>query len=198
MLQKSQIILLVVFSAGACRPAHDISFNSLVGAKSLPKPEVLSHEMIYISRGYRLTQDGPLSFTLRPDNVLTIAAERADRTVKQKEDFHLPAEAANRVRQALWRVRPEKLRGSEWETLPTNCPEQPSDAGNDIAVAFIAPGTQARPEENEAEAFTLPLRAYCHSSQANEARALLRSVLRSFPQSRVVTAFERRTKLTPL
>lgn len=175
----------------ACeRSAIDPS-QSLVDAKHLPPAKVLSREIIYLSRGYGSPNSRRLSYELHPDNslVVTLTAKNFH-TTQDQQTFRLSPSIAANARQSLWRLRPEELKGVEWETKPTGCRSDVTDDFPEFAVAFIAEGPKPGVEDDRVGATSIPYRSSCSSRQALEASSVVLSVLRLFPQSKVASEYD--------
>lgn len=160
--------------------------ESLVGANALPPSSVLSQEIIQINRGFGGSGYGEdfLSYELRPDNSLAVTHTfRPEDRVRGSETFRVSAKVAEQARRALWRLRPDELRGVEHETRPTGC-DKIYDAGSEAAVAFINP-------DERIAVVDLPYRGDCDAHSARIARTIVREVLTSFPKSKVAAGFPR-------
>lgn len=184
-----------MFCASCDQSAIDPS-HSLVGAKSLPPARELSRETIEINRGFGQISPGFLSYQLLPDDRLLVTiTDRMypDEDVVLGEDtFQLTSEVAAEARRMLWRLRPEKLEGLEWETRPISCyPRSCHDFG-DLAVAFIAEGPKPGVDDDRVGVFILPGPESCRSPAAIKARMVIEQVMQLFPPSKVPAEFERR------
>jgi len=177
-------------------PAIDPS-QSLVGAKQLPSADVLSREIIQISRGFGSPTSPLLTYELEPDDTLTVTLTHRDRTTfaevtDGKETFHLSSKIASGARRNLWRLRPEPLEGIEQVTRPADCPPPPTDTIAEAAVAFM-PG---RPKPGVAHVdlgvTEVPSAHTCATRQGVEARNVVTSVLKSFPPSTGAAEYDRR------
>jgi hypothetical protein len=193
-MPQAGVSLVVVSLLGvSCGRAAIEPSQSLVGANDLPSPRVLSREIVQINRGV----GGPhfLSYELRPDNTLAITlSERGVKgeAVRGKETFNLSSELAEHTRRMLWRVRPAKLQGIEYETRPVGCePRGPHDFG-ELVVVFINEGDQVGIKDDHVGVFALPHVDSCRTKDAEEARQLLRQVSDALPESRVAAEFDRR------
>jgi hypothetical protein len=189
IVERRHILFLLgmSFSASCQRSAIDAS-QSLVGARKLPSAQALRDETIYFKVPGGVVGRDTLSIEMRPDNVIAIthARQPADysksETVVGKETFNVPGQSAERVRRLLWRVRPEPLKGIEYETLPSNCPNRPIDAGYQVAVSFITP-------EKRVGVFLLPYQGDCSTDAAAAARAVILQTLKTFPRSKIAADF---------
>jgi hypothetical protein len=186
----------VLMTASCDRPAIDPS-ESLVGAKQLPTAGVLSREAIQINRGFGSISPGLLSYELRPNNTLIITLTHRDRaTFKEvtdgRETFHLPPNMASQARRALWRLRPETLRGLDWVTRPSDCPAPPTDTFPESTVVFIAEGPNLDIDADRIAVVDVPYLSICHARQSVEAHGLVERVLQSLPSSRVAAEYDQR------
>jgi hypothetical protein len=190
---KSGYVVAICLGIASCgRPAFDSS-GSLVGASSLPPANELARETIEINRDSFVGNDPQslsyfdpdrhtLSYELRPDNALGvkhILRGSDGNTVVAEESFRLAPELAERVRSAVWRVRPAKLQGHEYIAYPVGC-EPPNDHGVEVAAVF-------RDEQNRIGIFLLPYD--CKDGQAAIARTVLRDVMSTLPPSTVAEGF---------
>jgi hypothetical protein len=169
--------------------------RSLVRAQHLPPAELLSRETIEINRGFGDISPGFLSYQLLPDDRLVVTL--TDRNYPEdvvigKETFQLTSEIAAEARRMLWRVRPEKLEGVEWETRPVSCYPQSCHDFGELAVAFIAEGSKPGIDDDRIGIFVLPGPDSCRSPAAIKARRLIQRVMHRFPRSKVAAEFERR------
>lgn len=192
--------IAVLLLVGCDKPAIDSS-QSLVGAKKLPSAKILSREVIQINRGFGALTSDWLSYELQPDNTLTITLTHRERVtpkdiIQGKETFELSPSAASQVRNDLWRLRSATLQGADWAVRPADCPEPPTDAFPEVAVAFIAEGPKPGIEDDLVGVSDIPTQDTCNTKQGNEARRLLEKVLRSFPASKVAAEFDRRAATT--
>ncbi|MFL6725338.1 MAG: hypothetical protein ACJ8FS_02345 [Sphingomicrobium sp.] len=191
-MRLAAILAMLLLCTSCDRPAIEPG-QSLVGAKELPPAKALSHETIEINRASRSSTSGRLTYELRPDDSLIVTLASQDwKTPIGHEIFQLQPEIAEQARRALWRVRPEELKGVEWINPPPDCPPPPTDTHPEIAVAFIAEGPKPGVADDRVGIFDLPYKSICDTRQSNEARALIQGVLRSFPASKVATEFEQR------
>lgn len=173
----------MLLSSG-CQQSAVKAPESLVGAKSLPTSSELVRETIQINRWGGPRLDHFLSYELRPDNSLTVTHSLrlpgGEKTLG-KEAFHLAPDLANQLRTSLWRIRPQTLRGVEYDTLPTGC-HVIMDAVPEAAVAFID-------VKERIGISSIPPEADCQTEQARQARLLLSQALKSLPASKVATDF---------
>jgi hypothetical protein len=152
---------------------------------------VLAREIIYLSRGYGSFNSRRLSYELHPDNSLIVTLTAKDfHTTEDQQTFRLPANVAAQARQSLWRLRPEDLKGVEWDTKPTGCRSDILDDFPEFAVAFIAEGPKPGIEDDRVGATVLPYQSSCATREALAARNVVQSVLRSFPQSKPAAEYE--------
>lgn len=181
----SPLLIGSVFLCSCERSAIEPS-DSLVGAKALPSSSALSQEIIQINRdgggkGYGLDF---LSYELRPDNLLAVThIVRPNDRVRGPETFRLAPNVADQARRALWRLRPAKLEGVEYETRPIGC-HKIYDAGSEAAVVFIS-------ADKRIGVVDVPYQGDCDTRSAMIARSIVREVLTSFPHSKVAAGFPR-------
>jgi hypothetical protein len=187
-----QSLLVAAMSLVSCdRPAIKPD-QSLVGAKELPSARELSREIIEINTGFDGFSPGMLSYELRPDNTLEVSLTFRPKYANKKvgpDIFHLPANLAERARQALWRLRPQRLRGVQYETLPPGCPPQPTDTPPDVTVVFIAEGPKLGVEDDQVGVFALPSPRYCSNRRSLDANNVIALVLELFPTSGVAAEY---------
>jgi hypothetical protein len=191
------LVSTALFLISCDRPAIEPS-QSLVGAKELPSSTTLSREIIYISRGFGWDSHDLLSYELRPDDVLTVTYDHTDRDtlkkISRKDIFHLSSNVTQRTRRMLWRVRPEQLKGIEWETKPVGCRSDRTDDFPEISVGFVAEGPKPGIEDDRLGLFVLPYPSSCSTRSAVEVRSLMHQVLQSLPPSRVAVQFDQEVK----
>jgi hypothetical protein len=181
-----------MLACSSCDGGGGERFESLVGAEKLPPAKVLSRELIQINRGVGEGSIGLLVYELRPDGTLEVSRLDASREkVLGSETFRLSPEVANSARKKLLRVRPTKLEGVEWETLPTGCKRQHCHDWGELAVAFIDQGDRPGVADAKVWMFTLPHAESCNNSQARKARHLISQIMKSLPDSKVAADFDR-------
>jgi hypothetical protein len=178
------VAVAAMLLASGCDHAAIKASESLVGAKNPPSAAQLSRETIQINRWGGPRGDHFLSYELLPDNSLTVThalrQPGGERTLA-RESFRLSANLGNEVRVSLARVRPETLRGIEYDTLPTGCPVI-IDASPEVVVVFI--GAKQRIGVSP-----VPQEGNCNSPQARQARQLVSHVIGSLPANHVATGF---------
>lgn len=177
---NSAWLIAVLFSLTCCQRPTEAS-ESLVGAANLPPVGQLTLETISINRTAGADR-GLLEFELLPDDTLTVTHYEdapPGEVVRAQESFRLAADAADRARRTLWRVRPADLKGVEWLTFPLGCSDSLHQAV-EVTIAFVSP-------DERVGAFVLP--EHCESTESNAARNLVRQVIRSFPSSEVAAQF---------
>jgi hypothetical protein len=168
-----------------------------VGAKSIPSAHELSRETIEIIPGSSPWVNAPrLSYEIHPDNSLDVTLSHwstgvHDDVIDAKEVFHLKPNTASDVRHLLWRLRPEELKGVEWQIRPVGCPPPPTDTGSDYSVAFISVGPRPGVQDDRVGVFDLPPAQYCGVQSAAQARLLIEQVLHLFPPSKVAAGYKR-------
>jgi len=190
------IALTALFLASCEQAAIDPS-RSLVGARHLPSSKVLSREIIQINNGFGSRSPGLLSYELLPNDTLKVSLtvrENSRDNILAAETFHLSSDVALHARQALWRVRPEVLKGVEWDTYPVGCPSPPTDTFPEFAIAFIDEGPTLNADDDRIGIFAQPSYDICGNQQALDSNNLIGQVLESFPPSRVPAEYERRQK----
>lgn len=195
MRWNSLVILCVVVAAcnngSAIKPSQ-----SLVGAHQLPSENVLSREIIQINEGLGSWPSAPgaLEYELRPNNSLSITHAKTDRELKRliagKETLHLSSSTASHARRMLWRLRPETLQGIQVEVRPKGCPPPPIDSPPQFFIDFISEGPKAGTADDKLGIVLVPNREDCSTPNGAEARALVQTVLQSFPRSKVASDFE--------
>jgi hypothetical protein len=170
--------------------------QSLVGAHQLPSENVLSREIIQINEGVGSWPSAPgaLEYELRPDDSLSITHTKTDRASKRliagEETLHLSSSTASQARLMLWRLHPETLQGIQVVVRPTGCPPPPVDSAPQFFVDFISKGPRAGIADDKLGIVFVPHGEDCRTPKGAEARALVQSVLQSFPRSKVVTDFQ--------
>lgn len=159
---------------------------------SLPAARELSRETILIEQGFGGEGYGVhrLTYQLTPDDQLSIAyglVTRAGPVVNEK--FRLKSDEADRIREALWRLRPRVLASEwvgEWSARPLGCKMQgPHDQGEAV-VAYIS-----GENDDKGASFELPTAESCDTAAARQARRVLQQVFGSFPDSEIVTEFHK-------
>jgi hypothetical protein len=195
---KWSSLVAVSLVLSACGDGSPIKpSESLVGAMQLPSAKILSREIIQISRGLGSWPSAPgaLEYDLRPDSSLSITHTKLDRDFHRlivgQETLHLSSPAAAQARRMLWRVRPETLRGIRVETRPVGCPPPPVDASPEFFVDFISEGPKAGIADDKLGIVLVPYADDCRTTQAAEARGLVRRVLQSFPPSKVAADYNK-------
>ena len=186
-----QSCLVASILVAACDNSAIDSRRSLVGAKKLPSREVLSGETIQISHVFSGPGAQRLTFELRPNESLTVTLAATDGKIQgAKQTFQLSSTIAAQARWKLWRIRPER-EGVGW-TAPSDCPAQAANARPDLTVVFLT----ERPGELTGivprATFGLPPKSICNTKAAEEARNLVRSVVQSFPPSKLPAEFSER------
>ena len=180
------LALLAIVILVGCRQAPAESSERLVPG-ILPASTALVRENAII---VYLRGEDILNLDLQPDNRLHVIHMRGEsREVVADERLEIPAEAAGRVRNMLWRVRPSNDASAE-NSIPLGCPPV-SDTDPKMQVVFARNGPQY-----ELEFFSLPTTHYCRTQAAADARELLDRVYRALPTSAVAAAFLRRPALT--
>lgn len=200
MRSAASLALLTAFVIGsACHRSAIEPSQSLVGAKQLPSAKTLSRETVQInSGGFGLLSPmspGDLTYELRSDDSLWIKHTKYDpKTIKYvtigQETIRLPSDVATRVKRMLWRLRPERLEGIEHITLPLGCPPPPIDSSPDFFLDFIAEGQNSDHPDDRVAIVNLPNASNCGTSQAADARNLVRKALQSFPPSKVAREYD--------
>jgi hypothetical protein len=179
---RSSAIAVASLLLGSCNgPAIEPS-QSLVTDKALPPASELRREIIgfYYDRDRSLTRQ--LSYELKPNDVWSVVIVDT-RTYAEinRSNFQLPKGKANQARSALWRLRPEKLDGVQWPHMPADCPPQPTDTHDDVAVGFTREGPKPGVEDDQVGVFTLPNIAYCKTPKSLTARELIANLMRQMP-----------------
>lgn len=180
-----------VLTAFLCASCHGPAVvpNRLVAGTDLPAVAQLRRERIVIEQGFGGDGYGVhrLTYELATDNQLSIAYGLAGnpRPVVQN-NFRLPAAEANRVRQLLWRLRPQELAREwvgEWPVRPIGCERRSAHDLGEVVVAFS--GTN----DDKGALFALPTTRSCDTSSARQARRVLKEVVASLPASEIVAEF---------
>ena len=188
-MRLDPVLAASLFCISCDRPAIDPS-QSLVGARHLPSASDLSHERIEIHFGYDRDLSHQLSYELWPDNRWIVRISEVypgERSAAQKFQLR-PADAAA-IRENLWRVRPDELKGVEWLVEPADCPPPPTDTSNMLSVVFVAEGPKAGPENDRIGIFVLPYVRTCNTPQAIAAREILADVFKSVPGANLRSQF---------
>jgi hypothetical protein len=124
-----------------------------------------------------------LNVEIRPTNEVVTAHYRGpDKTLVAQENLKVSAQEVERLRQMLWRLRPDDGAPAQ-KTVPVGC-HYVYDAGFDWAVDYVREDRPARFLE-----FTLPYSGYCKTPAYAEARQLIDDVLAALPRSDVVQRF---------
>ena len=191
MTGRCAALLAAMLACSSCDGGGE-RFESLVGAEKLPPASVLSRELIQINRGVGEGSIGLLVYELRPDGSLEVSRlDRSREKVLAAETLRLSPDVVRSARKKLLRVRPTKLEGVEWETLPSGCKRRGDHDWGRLAVAFIEEGDKPGVEDDKVWMFTLPHPGSCNNLQARKARHLIRQVMKSFPESKVAADFDR-------
>ena len=173
---------------GSCHAAPHVSDRLVPG--DLIIDEELSRELVEIQQGFGRDGYGihRLSYLLNTEDELEVSYWfMPNDEALARETYKLPSDAAQRVREELWRIRPEAL-SRDWMNVrsirPLNCQEQgPHDQG-EILVHYIGD-----PHYERLATFELPTEQSCKSAAAREARQLLFRIVRSFPASDIASKF---------
>lgn len=180
-MRKCAIAVASLLLSTCNGPAIEPS-QSLVTAKALPPASELRQEIISFHYGRDRSLKRQLSYELKPDDSWSVVIfGAATDTEISRRTFRLPRSKANLARSALWRLRPEKLDGVEWQHMPADCPPQPTDTHDDVAIAFVREGTKAGVEDDQVGVFSLPNLAYCKTVKSRAARQLIASLMRHMP-----------------
>lgn len=164
----------------------------LVSGSNLPVAGELTRETILIEQGFGGEGYGVhrLTYRVTPDDQLAIAYGLVTQGQPvAKENFGLQSDEADRIREILWRLRPQVLTPDwvdEWSARPLGCKMQgPHDQG-EVVVAYIS-----GKNDDEGASFELPTVQSCDTPAARQARQLLQQVFSSFPNSEIVTEFHK-------
>ena len=191
VIARRLLLLVVLMSAAACdRPAIDPS-QSLVGAKNLPPARLLKREKIALYYHYDRPLKHQLSFELSPDNSWAAVVTEVGSNYREvsRQTFSLSADRADEIRRKLWRLRPDKLRGIEYETQPADCPPPPTDTSVDLAIGFIKEGTKPGVEDDQIGVFTLPDVRTCNSPKSVAAHKVVDDVINELPFNHLRSKF---------
>jgi hypothetical protein len=124
-----------------------------------------------------------LNVAILPTNEVVAAHYRGPhKTPITQENLKVSAQDVERLRQMLWRLRPDDGAPAE-KTVPVGFPYV-YDAGFDWAVTYMREDKPANFIE-----FTLPYSGYCKTPAYTEARQLIAGVLGALPRSNVVQQF---------
>ena len=157
--------------------------KSLVGSKNLPTFADLRKETILLARMGGQDAGDTLNIEIRPTNQVVVLHTRgANRRLVAQENFSVSANQAERLRQMLWRLRPDKGAPAQ-KTIPLGC-NYVHDAGFDWAVAYVR-----EDQPKDLLEFTLPYPDYCKTAAYAEAQELITAVIAALPPSAVVQRF---------
>lgn len=152
----------------------------------------LSRETVEIHQGFGGDGYGRhrLSYLLNSDDELEISygIMSRDKPVA-KEAFRLTSNEGSRLREELWRLRPDSLSRdwiADWGARPLGCtPQGPHDQG-EIWVIFSADKDYER-----GAVFELPYKGSCDTPASQEARQLLLKAIAALPRSRIASEFQK-------
>ena len=158
---------------------------SLVGASKLPTSMELHKETLIIARMGGQDWKDQLNIEIWPSDRIVVAHydEQDRNTPVAHEDLQMPAADVERIRQMLWRLRPDDGAPAQ-KTVPIGCTFI-YDAGFDWAVAYVRSDRPASLLQ-----FTLPDPKDCKSSAYSEAEKIIGAALRALPHSKVLEQFE--------
>ncbi len=194
------LVSIAIITVSGCNETEFTTTDSLVGADRLLPQEVLAAENIQISRTVGGGFGSPfhmLSYELDQHDALIVThlvrgAFDEDKLI-DREEFQLSGEAAQKVRKELWRLRPsefKKLDSLGWPTRPAGCERTIDHDNGEISVFFWDDGqTPGQLEDDLVAVFELPYRSSCDNETAKQARSLIKTVITSFPTSRVAAGF---------
>lgn len=173
---------------GSCQASPHVSERLVPGDLTIDAK--LSRESVEIEQGFRRDGYGihRLSYLLNSEDELEVSYwYMPNDEAVAKETYRLASDDAERVREELWRLRPEALSRdsmNDRSIRPLNCQQQgPHDQG-EILVHFIGD-----PNYKRLASFELPTEQSCKSAAAREARQLLFRIVRSFPKSDIASKF---------